>query len=189
MKSNTPVEMTAYVAFNALNSLRHELHNEGRIDERDDVTGMALRVRRMASGEPPIVDDPRPEDMAELARETAKELRKRGGQADALGSGVYVPRPNGRPSEAAGLAWFPHIVFSSNFDNLGPIGCAGVIQAEEASRAQEWAGDAAKAVVCKWCFGSGRNSRFNDETREVEGRPCDHCLGTRQSRSRVTPNS
>jgi hypothetical protein len=87
--------------------------------------------------------DPRPDDMAELARQTAVELRKphRGLHADAIGIGVYVLRPNGPPGSTHGGGWFPHNIIGAQFDNLGPVACADEIQRLEAQRAQEWAGD------------------------------------------------
>jgi hypothetical protein len=39
------------------------------------------------------------------------------------------------------MTWGVHSLYTSDFDNLGPIGCADVIQSEEARKAQEWAGD------------------------------------------------
>lgn len=125
-----PIESHAHMAFNALNKLHYELHREGRIAERDDATAMAMRVRRIALGEPPIVQDPRPSDPAELAKAVAAELRKRGIWAHVdprIGPVVYVS------------AAYP--MFRNDFDNLGPVAIADEIQAAEVRRAQEWAGD------------------------------------------------
>jgi len=77
--------------------------------------------------------------MAELARQTAAELRKRGIWAQlALGHTGVVEVPFVRDWR---LMWRAVPLSQSQFDNLGPIACADVIQAEEARRAQEWAGD------------------------------------------------
>jgi hypothetical protein len=75
--------------------------------------------------------DPRPDDMAELVRLTAIELRKRGIFAETRGEYVGVESPHAAA----------YTLYASEYDNLGPIACADVIQAEEALRAQEWAGD------------------------------------------------
>lgn len=90
--------------------------------------------------------DPRPDDMAELARLTAIELRKRGIWAD-TGAKALLPTIV-RTQRARFDDIGKHKPYSagwnlalSQFDNLGPIACADVIQAEEARRAQEWAGD------------------------------------------------
>jgi hypothetical protein len=77
--------------------------------------------------------DERPDDLAELARLTAIELRKRGIRAKAE---VYHVFPH-----YVDIGSHIYYVGTSDFDNLGPIGCADVIQAEEARKAQEWAGD------------------------------------------------
>jgi hypothetical protein len=86
--------------------------------------------------------DPRPDDMAELARLTAIELRKRGIWACSA-SDTHVLCAISVPTIHGGKAGFVriHSLLFGQFDNLGPIGCADVIQAEEAKRAQEWAGD------------------------------------------------
>jgi hypothetical protein len=83
---------------------------------------------------------PRPADVAELARLVAKELRRRGIWAESDESVVVVPR-RVRPQfpRACTVVW--HIMNATHFDNLTPRECADVIQAEEAHRAQEWAGD------------------------------------------------
>lgn len=80
----------------------------------------------------------RPTDMAELARLVAKELRKRGIWADAIDGVVTARRHEYADSKLFGL----YGVYESDFDNLTPSECADVIQAEEARKAQEWAGDA-----------------------------------------------
>jgi len=88
--------------------------------------------------------DERPADMAELARLTAVELRKRGIWAFTFSglSVVNVPRVKPlRTGHAVEHDPYAKSMYSSDFDNLGPIGCADVIQAEEARKAQEWAGD------------------------------------------------
>ncbi len=86
-----------------------------------------------------LVDDPRPENVAELAAEVARELRKRGIWArvgDTVNAcAVRVPRPADRMDRR----WYS--MFSPDFDNLGPIAIANAIVAMEAKRAQEWAGD------------------------------------------------
>lgn len=76
------------------------------------------------------IHDPRPESTEELARQTAIELRKRGIRAEAHTLLVST------------CQWIYNVCLSV-FDNLGPIACADVIQAGEARRAQEWAGDPA----------------------------------------------
>ena len=86
--------------------------------------------------------DERPADMAELARLTAIELRKRGiwtfGDYSPF---VWVGRLKLRDKRIES-ADHCYSLLASDFDNLGPSGCADVIQAEEARKAQEWAGDA-----------------------------------------------
>ncbi len=76
--------------------------------------------------------DERPSDLAELAQLTAAELRKRGIWAKYDAGVICIPH--------ASTIW-SYSLYWSQFDNLGPIGCADVIQAEEARKAQEWAGD------------------------------------------------
>jgi hypothetical protein len=90
--------------------------------------------------------DDRPDDMAELARLTAIELRKRGIWAytdpkdESNGPYVWSLRFKGIPGRSK-AQWCWSSMLWPQFDNLGPIGCADVIQAEEARKAQEWAGD------------------------------------------------
>lgn len=88
--------------------------------------------------------DPRPDDMAELARLTAIELRRRGIFAEVVPPSAVVRLPV--PLHSIGEPLTSHrgrmvLLHHSDFDNLGPIGCADSIQAEESRRAQEWAGD------------------------------------------------
>jgi hypothetical protein len=88
--------------------------------------------------------DPRPDDMAELARLVAIELRKRGMPVDdEIGAVVVLRFTDLRKKDGAfsSTRRFSHSLYASEFNNLGPIACADVIQAEEARRAQEWAGD------------------------------------------------
>jgi hypothetical protein len=73
------------------------------------------------------IHDPRPDNMAELAKMTAVELRKRG-----IWARVNIWH-NVEISECV------YSLLFSDFDNLGPIACADVIQAKEVRRAQEWA--------------------------------------------------
>lgn len=92
--------------------------------------------------EPP--PDPRPDDMAELARQVATELRKRGiwARVDNDTGLVVVPRRDTRKErDLYGIDWFL-LLTRSEFVNLGPRAIANVIQTEEARKAQEWAGDA-----------------------------------------------
>lgn len=91
----------------------------------------------------PICPGPtRPDDVAELARLVAKELRRRGIHATVAhadwGNTVVAPRPLSRGN---GLRWQWHPMSRSEFDNLTPSEIADVIQAEEAKKAAEWAGD------------------------------------------------
>jgi len=85
--------------------------------------------------------DDRPDDMAELARLTAIELRKRGIWAEVVDGNIETLRFGTKNPKGASMTWGVHSLYASDFDNLGPIGCADVIQAEEARKAQEWAGD------------------------------------------------
>lgn len=93
--------------------------------------------------------DPRPTDMGELARLTAIELRKRGIRALTQGfeneplTWIIIERDTRHMKPLP--SWMNYHITTSQFANLGPIGCADVIQAEESRRAQEWAGDAIDA--------------------------------------------
>ena len=72
----------------------------------------------------------------------AKELRKRGFFADYWrGHAITLPRYVGHGS-AKVYRYLPICLDLSQFDNLGPRAIADVIQADEAKRAAEWAGDA-----------------------------------------------
>lgn len=88
--------------------------------------------------------DERPADMAELARLVAKELRRRGiwathcDETAPFGASVGMPRFFGDEKQPRRFWYSLHGV---DFDNLTPSKCADVIQAEEARKAQEWAGD------------------------------------------------
>ncbi len=84
--------------------------------------------------------DPRPDDPAELARQVAIELRKHREAWHQGGAEVWVIRLRGSP-QAPSVRQFCHSLFGAKFDNLGPVGCAAVIQVEEVKRTQEWAGD------------------------------------------------
>ena len=86
-----------------------------------------------------IQDDPQPSDLAELAALVAKELRKRGIWAKAGGLTNERVVQISRPADCMAHRW--HSMLFSDFDNLGPIAIADAIQALEAKRAQEWAGD------------------------------------------------
>lgn len=126
--------------------------------------------------------DPRPDDMAELARLTAIELRKRGIWASAANVThipdpvVIVPFRNAREPR-----WYvkSYCFYGNDFDNLGPIACADVIQAEEARRAQEWAGDKPKENCsedkhyCHACKNTGVNTLFI-------GHNCQYCAWKRK---------
>lgn len=89
--------------------------------------------------------DTRPDNLAELARLTAIELRKRGIRALTQGfenepdTWIVIERDT-RLMKPWPL-WMNYVLTRSQFGNLGPIACANVIQAEEAKRATEWAGD------------------------------------------------
>lgn len=85
--------------------------------------------------------DARPDNLAELARLTAAELRKRGIWADV--DTQYAPNSVRAPTRGMLLMHSQtyHSLSGSCFDKCGPIACADVIQAESATRAQEWAGD------------------------------------------------
>ena len=84
--------------------------------------------------------DARPDDLAELARLTAVELRRRGIWADV---DAYAPCSVRLPRRGSLMMHTQsyYTLSASDFNNLGPIGCADVIQSEEAKRAAEWAGD------------------------------------------------
>jgi hypothetical protein len=87
--------------------------------------------------------DPRPDDPAELARMVAKEPRKRGNFAREYRSVVEVACFVGAEgkTDTAYPGYHSYSVHFADFDNLGPIAIADEIQAHEARRAQEWAGD------------------------------------------------
>lgn len=93
------------------------------------ITADMLEILLTTTAPPP--HDERPDDMAELARLVAKELRKRGIWAWANNGFVNVGRGH----------FAPYAMVWSDFDNLTPRECADVIQAEEAKKATEWAGD------------------------------------------------
>jgi hypothetical protein len=99
------------------------------IDSRDN-------LKTLCPGQPP--DDPRPDDPAELARQVAIELRKRGIWAHKDDELPYVKTPF---PMLVMFREYPYSIHASEFDNLGPIAIADAIQALEAKRAQEWAGD------------------------------------------------
>lgn len=89
------------------------------------------------------IDDPRPNDMAELARLTAIELRSRAVVALEEFGAVYVVRAKKRDPNVfmTPVFWHPWLMVYPCFDNLGPIGCADAIQTAETKHTQEWAGD------------------------------------------------
>lgn len=94
--------------------------------------GVLEAITVLLAATAPPEDIPRPDDMAELARLVAAELRDRG----------FWPRL------AAGFVWmpfhagmWPYSMFQPIFDNLSPREIASVIQAEERTRARGRAGD------------------------------------------------
>lgn len=104
---------------------------------------------RLASPDEPA-ESLRPSDMAELTKLVARELRKRGVYGIVLFKDdphiVYVSRPmrskfTQHEARFPDLFWAAHSLYASQFDNLTPSEIADAIQAEEARRAQEWAGD------------------------------------------------
>jgi len=84
---------------------------------------------------------PRPDDMAELARLVAVELRKRwiwaAVASEIATSTIRYPMVGG----AGRLCWKYTYTTEPRFDSLTPREIAVAIQDEEAKRAAEWAGD------------------------------------------------
>lgn len=96
-----------------------------------------LRVQQSAELDELIAD---PE---ERAKAVAKILRGRGIVAEAAYGKPVVNVA--RRTLVGELIWYPQILHgydSDRFEDLGPRAIADAIQAEEARRAQEWAGDA-----------------------------------------------
>lgn len=118
-----------------LNSFRYNAQAVALLSER---YAMGVLIAITAPNDP--LPDPRPDDMVELARQVAKELRKRGIWAEQDGEIVVVPRriPPAFPRKCT-VIW--HNMYAAQFNNLGPRAIADMIQAEEARKAQEWAGD------------------------------------------------
>lgn len=78
---------------------------------------------------------PRPDDMVELAKLVAKELRSRGIWACVPGqSAIRVPG-------VVDVRHRHYYIHDAQFADLTPREIADVIQAEEAAKAKEWAGD------------------------------------------------
>lgn len=114
----------------ALHGLATSLGNEGDTKARNEIDAMSLRIGAIGRGEH---KEESPADMAELAKLVAKELRSpRGIRADHYAATVQIEHPN---------AVHNYSMYHSDFDNLTPSECANLIQAEEAKRAAEWAGD------------------------------------------------
>jgi hypothetical protein len=105
-----------------------------QIQEPRDLHGITTESERAK------LHDPRPADLAELARLTAIELRKYREAWHTGGAEVWTLRLRGSPLAPA-VRQFAHLLNRSDFDNLGPVACASAIQALEVARAQEWAGD------------------------------------------------
>ncbi len=86
---------------------------------------------------------PRPDDMAELARLVAKELRRRGIWAEATidHSGMYAPMVQLPVFDGCRAVVADYHTARDRFNSLTPREIAEVIQAEEAKKAAEWAGD------------------------------------------------
>ena len=96
----------------------------------------------VAATAPPDPGPPRPDDMTELARLVARELRKRAIRAmvspDDAPQVVFVPRAQWGN---VGTLWRAYSMYRDDFDNLTSRECADAIQAQEAAKAAEWAGD------------------------------------------------
>lgn len=80
-------------------------------------------------------------DAEKIAREVANELRKRGIWANALLLGIFLPCVGRTIGGSDVLAKHVYSIYDAAFDNLTALEIAGEIQAQEARRAQEWAGD------------------------------------------------
>jgi hypothetical protein len=113
---------------------------------RDNFPASAARIDVLLAGTEPDPGPPRPDDMGELARLVARELRRRGIWADARADYtesawfVWVAQLTRLGTRVLGeMGWYS--ISASDFDNLTPKECADVIQREEARKASEWAGD------------------------------------------------
>ena len=157
MQIDESIKQHIAVLFAGMTRLHGLLVTACRRPESDEVGTMAIRLRQIASGDS---SDPRPEDPAELARLTAEALHQRGISADwrdwTVGA-VLVPC-----HDATGLSESTYLMTRSEFDNLGPIGVANEIQAQEADRlakwrAQQrnWAGDEVERVAEERCRKAG----------------------------------
>jgi hypothetical protein len=78
-------------------------------------------------------------DAEVMAKEVAKELRKRGIWAKAGGTGTNVTVCISRPVDFMAFRW--HGMFDPDFASMTVIEIADEIQSREAQQAQEWAGD------------------------------------------------
>jgi hypothetical protein len=96
-------------------------------------------VTLVRANELPLAD-PRPDDMAELARLVAIELRKTT-WATWVGDATIVLarliKIDGHIDSVMGS----YSLYGSDFSGLGPIACAASIRDRESALAQEWAGD------------------------------------------------
>lgn len=79
-------------------------------------------------------------DAESMAKEVAKELRKRGiwAKADHYRETGMIDVPQ---MVGDGQSFWRYLTTNPVFDNMTALEIAGEIQAQEARRAQEWAGD------------------------------------------------
>ena len=71
MRTEDMIATQCAVLFAGLNRLHTNLHDAGRIEERDEVTAMALRIREIAFGK----SEPKPEnDHDKLSQLTAHDI-------------------------------------------------------------------------------------------------------------------
>ena len=133
MRTEDMVATQCAVLFAGLNRLHTNLHDAGRIEERDEVTAMALRIREIASGK----SEPKPEnDHDKLSQLTAHDIAKHVAAnlssdfADVCSKSAAVCFMRRNPGQAP--LFVVYSMFDARFHGLASNEIADIIRREEA---------------------------------------------------------